>query len=454
MKIPTYVINIKTREDRLFHIEREFKDRGEFDVHITEAITHKFGNLGLWHSIKQIVDEAFKANLDYVLICEDDHLFTADYNSETIFAAISEAQNNLADVLFGGVSWFEDAIQISDKLFSVKKFSGTQFTIVFKKFYQILLDAKFGPQDIADGKMSQLSDSMFFMSPFISVQKEFGYSDATHMNHGTQRVQSLFFQSAVRAKIINNVRKHYSKSYDFDSISKSISLDENWSVPTYILNLPERKDRRDHILKQFDGRYEFGIQVVEAVKHKVGAYGHWQSFRKIISIALENDDDVIVICEDDHEFTQYYDRTKFLREVFFAHMIGCDYMTGGSGKFDIAVPLSEDLFWTNYCFSTQFIVVYKKFFQKILDTQFDESVVGDMKLSELTENKLIMVPAISVQKAIGVSDITALHNEQEGIVQDMFQLANERLHYMQLIYSAYKSGMTKSLLENRDLANL
>jgi GR25 family glycosyltransferase involved in LPS biosynthesis len=438
MTIPTFIINLKVRSDRFEHIKKEFDGRSEFGINIVEAHTNKFGNIGLWNTMKHIIKDLANPEDEFILICEDDHLFTAEYSLQNISEAIAEAQEKNADVLLGGLSWFEDAVQVSNKLFSVKKFTGTQFTIIFRKFFPKVLEAEFGPQNTADAKIASLSDSVYFTSSFISVQKEFGYSDATEINDGTQRVQSLFIRSIVKAKTANNVRSYFLNSFSIDSISRSIFDNDDWTIPTYIINLPERKDRKAHIWEQFDERLEFDVEVVEAVKHDIGAFGHWQSIRKVIKLAMENDDDVIVICEDDHEFTPQYSKTTLFKNISIAHNLGCEYLSGGAGRFDLAVPISENLFWTDHCLSTQFVIIFKKLFQKILDVSFDEDIIGDIRLSELAANKMLLVPFISTQKDIGLSDITKLHNDQTCIVQEMFKVASFRADYMQLVYTAHK----------------
>jgi hypothetical protein len=55
--------------------------------------------------------------------------------------------------------------------------------ILFKQFYNAILETEFGEYDAADYKIAALTNNIFFIYPFISVQKEFGYSDATTKNN-------------------------------------------------------------------------------------------------------------------------------------------------------------------------------------------------------------------------------------------------------------------------------
>ncbi|GAB3357748.1 hypothetical protein GCM10027566_21900 [Arachidicoccus ginsenosidivorans] len=81
--------------------------------------------------------------------------------------------------------------------------------IIFSKFYQILLNFNFKVSDSIDYVISKLSKKIYCITPFISVQKDFGYSDVTQMNNGTNRVHKLFINSAIHAKIYDKLTNYY-----------------------------------------------------------------------------------------------------------------------------------------------------------------------------------------------------------------------------------------------------
>lgn len=434
MKIPTYIINLETRTDRREHIEKEFRGRNEFSPKIVAAHTHAYGNIGLWNTIKHIISELAEPDYDFILICEDDHIFTESYSVPFLEHAIAEAKALNADVLSGGVSWFEDTVQISETLFWIKQFSGTQFVIIFRKFFPAILTAEFTEHDTADYKMTLLSDHIYFMHPFISEQKEFGYSDATAKNNGTDRVEALFSRTATRAGLHNRVRSYYKDIRNNCRVKPDYEAFKETSISTYVINLPERTERLKHIIQQFEGRTEFDVTIVEACRHEIGFVGLWLSFRKVIQQAIDNDDDVIIVCEDDHEFTPHYSKDLLFENIIEAHCYGCDYLNGGTGKFGFAVPISGNLFWSDHFLSTQFIVVFRKFFQKVLDEPFDETIINDIKISRMTGDKMIIYPFISTQKDFGYSDVTPLHNSHKGIVQEMFSHSSNRLEKIHLPY--------------------
>jgi len=430
MPIPTFIINLKSRTDRKIHIEKEFAGRNEFSLSIIEACQHTIGSMGLWESLKKVTQSAIDKNFEYFLLCEDDHQFTQHYNFELLQKCIGEAIEKDADILCGGVSWFEDGFPVSENLFWVKKFSGLQFAVIFKKMYHKILDTDLSRHDAGDYKISELAYNKYFIHPFISTQKEFGYSDVTIRNDGTDRVEELFTTTGNNANIIRKIVSYY-QSVQTNTAEENGQLDfEKITIPTYIINLPQRTERRKHILDQFNGKKEFDVTIVDAYMHNIGAVGLWQSIRKVIQMAIDGDDDVIIICEDDHEFTSEYSKEFLLKNIIEAHEQGCEYLNCGTGKFDFAVPVSSHRFWTNQCLSTQFIVLYRKFFQPILNEPYDDTVTADQKLSQMSSHKMILYPFISLQRDFGYSDVTDIHNKQKNLVANMFALSQTRLNIL------------------------
>ena len=108
---------------------------------IKYAVKHSEGRVSLWLSIKEIINEMKNSN--FFVLCEDDHQFTQYYSFELLLKCINEAQCLGADILSGGISWFKTGVQISKQLFWIDEFSGLQFTIIFKKFYQKILTSVF-----------------------------------------------------------------------------------------------------------------------------------------------------------------------------------------------------------------------------------------------------------------------------------------------------------------------
>lgn len=434
-QLQTYIINLEERRDRKENVLKEFLKKEEFIIHLVEAKRHNVGAIGLWETIKEILQNLNDSNLDCILICEDDHQFTANYSSQQLFSAITESRKQEADILCGGVSWCNNAIPINDSLFWVDKFSGLQFAVIFKTLFPKILEADFEEQDCADYKISDLSDKKFVTYPFISVQKDYGYSDVTPKNNGAGKVAKLFEDSSAGFSSLLQVEEFYRKNapahsfsnYDYDTIS----------IPTYIINLPERTERLEHIKKEFEGRKEFDLTIIEACRHKIGAVGLWQSIRKVISLAVENDDDVIIICEDDHVFTPHYNRDIFIRSVLDAHSQGCDILSAGIGGFNHAVPVAANRYWIASFWCTQFIIIYRKFFLSLLQEPYDDTVTADDKISEMTSHKMVLYPFMSIQHDFGYSDVTQSNNRVPGRITRHFDTAHKRLQACADAYKKY-----------------
>ena len=208
------------------------------------------------------------------------------------------------------------------------------------------------------------------------------------------------------------------------------------AIPTYIINLKKRTDRLAYVLQQFDGKKEFDIHIVEAYTHTIGAVGLWKSIVHIINEAKKSDDDVIIICEDDHTFTEYYNRDLFIQHIIEAAGQGVEILSGGIGGFGNAVPITQNRFWIDSFWCTQFIILYRPVFDKILSFNFSDTDTADGVLSELTSHKMVIYPFISVQHDFGYSDVTHGNNEVKGKIEKHFEDSNKK---MEIYYKAYES---------------
>lgn len=213
MAINVIACNLKPRKERLGSLINEFKKTKVLQLQVVNSISNNNGALGLWYTIQQIVKSRININEDFFIFCEDDHQFTAFYDFNYLEDSIREAIELKADILCGGISWFKTAIQVRDNLFWVDKFSGLQFTIIFKQMYSKITEVKdFGLNDAADYKISELAETKLVMHPFISTQKDFGYSDVTSVNNENGRVERLFVETSERLDILKDVKNYYFSS--------------------------------------------------------------------------------------------------------------------------------------------------------------------------------------------------------------------------------------------------
>ncbi|MFD2872295.1 hypothetical protein ACFS5N_07450 [Mucilaginibacter ximonensis] len=435
--IATYVINLKKRTDRKEHVVGQFAGRDEFRLQIVEAFEHSFGALGLWTTIRHILIDLVPSNAEYIIICEDDIEFTEHYSRQHLIDAIHHAQKLDADVLLGGVSWVDDAVQVSQYVFWTNNFTGLQFTIIFRKFIDVLKNVRLVGYRAADFQIARLSNHVFLRHPFLAIQRDFGYSDATANNNEEGKVGSYFVHSNRNLLDIIRVKDLYNSLPKDNAECLDQAAYNTITIPTYVINLPERTERLAHIKAEFADKPEFDVQIITACKHEIGALGLWMSIRKVIEIATANGDDVIVICEDDHQFTRDYSKQFLIRNIIEANEDGAFLLSGGSGKFNNVIPITKNRYWVRHLLSTQFMVIYKDFFQYILDEPFDEKMVADLAYSRMTPHKMLLYPFISTQKDFGYSDITSVHNDQKDLVTKMFVRSDLKLKRIQEAYLKY-----------------
>lgn len=208
-------------------------------------------------------------------------------------------------------------------------------------------------------------------------------------------------------------------------------------IPTYVINIPERTDRFGHIQLQFDGRSEFDLMIVDACKHSSGAVALWQSILKIIKIAISKEDDVIIICDDSHEFTKDYSKIFLLENIMEAANQGVEILSGGIGNFYHAVPITKNRLWIDSLCCTQFIIVYKSLFEKILEEPFEDVDTVSGKLSEITSHKMILFPFISKQKIFGNLNVRRINQPSKITIEDGFEKSERRLDNILKIKEIY-----------------
>ena len=204
-------------------------------------------------------------------------------------------------------------------------------------------------------------------------------------------------------------------------------------IPVYAINMSERKERREHIIRQFEGKSEFEFHLVEACTHAKGTIGLWNSIIKIVRKAKEDNEEVIIICEDDHYFTEHYSPALLLKEIQEAYIQGGELLSGGIGGFGQAIPTGYHRYWIDWMWCTQFIVIYSSLFDKILSYEFKENDTADGVLSLLASTKMVVYPFISEQKDFGYSDVTQSNMVHQGLIREHFERSNKKLHMIEQI---------------------
>jgi len=436
--IPIYIINLKKRRDRKEHIVEQFKGRKEFTLHITEAFEHPVGAQGLWKTIQYIIRDLCAADQEFIVIGEDDLEFTENYSATDLFAAIAEAKAKDAGMLLGGVSAFEDAINISERLYWVSTFSGLHFTIIFNKFFKTISEARLEDRAAVDHHLATLSDEILFVHPFFAVQKDFGYSDVTAKNNTEGRLKMLFYSATRKLTALNQVNNFYKGLPSPDHSTSDEHTYEDVTIPVFIIHSIIHGGRLEHVRQQFRDKPEFDVQIIEDPKCEQPGLASWLSARKAVDIAKANGDDVIIICQDDHQFTEHYSNGYLVRNIIEAYEQGARILSGGSSQFHDVVPITKNRFWVDNWLSAQFIVVFRECYSSILNYRYDQTIVPGLVYSKISTNKMLLYPFISIQKDFGDSGVTAPDSKKAAPVTDLFRQSELKLERIQNAYSKYQ----------------
>lgn len=260
------------------------------------------------------------------------------------------------------------------------------------------------------------------------------------------RIMELYSDVARYSLLRQTARKHYEERLNWNVwlqrmnklFTDILSNEEEVYIPVYAINLKNREKRKQHIVSQFEGRKEFDFHLVEACEHSKGTIGLWNSIVKIVRMAKEQKESVIIICEDDHFFTEHYSWRLLLKQIQEAHSQRTEILSGGIGGFGQAIPTGNHRYWVDWFWCTQFIVVYASLFDAILSYEFKEDDTADGVLSALAYNKMVIYPFISEQEDFGYSDVTISNMDNKGRIREHFEWADRRFKALDNIFSMYK----------------
>ena len=155
--IPVYVINLPQRTERLKSIYETFKGKSEFELNIVPAIKEERGADGLW---------------------------------QTILSIVAAGQSG-CQMLLGGIGNYNNAVPLSQNRLWIDWSWGTQFVVLYRTAFQSILNSTFGKKDVVDEFLSLLLPNKMVLSPFISRQKDLGYSDVTESNNDRGQIDEL-----------------------------------------------------------------------------------------------------------------------------------------------------------------------------------------------------------------------------------------------------------------------
>ncbi|WP_300601928.1 hypothetical protein [Niabella sp.] len=208
---------------------------------------------------------------------------------------------------------------------------------------------------------------------------------------------------------------------------------DNFSISTYIIGSKDNIYRTNHVEEQFSDKEEFSV-VHELGPDISATDGHWnwQNLYGIIEHANSSEeDDLIIICRDNHEFAPSYNKTLFLENVVLAYELGADILLGGVINFDDSVRINENLFWLNEFNEPMFMVIYRKFFKTILEIGGTSDYLIDYLIATNSKNIMITYPFVSVSRCFGPAE------KVESIDPILFFRAERRFKFISDAYRKY-----------------
>jgi glycosyl transferase family 25 len=207
------------------------------------------------------------------------------------------------------------------------------------------------------------------------------------------------------------------------------------NISTYIIYSNHNKERLNYIQSQFVGSNEFDVKIIKTRSHQNRNFEIWNCIKKITSMAIKSEEDVIIICEDDHMFTEGYEKKKLIENIIDAHEQGAALLIGGVSSFDHVIPVTKNRFWVNSFKSMQFLILYKSLFEKILGYKFKRNDSPEEVLSEMTGHKMIIYPFVSVKRSFNNLETI---NSNNFLIRDDFRNSSERIKRIQSALLRYR----------------
>jgi len=207
----------------------------------------------------------------------------------------------------------------------------------------------------------------------------------------------------------------------------------NIAIPVYMIGHPMDNNSLKNVLKQFEGRDEFHLNIIALKQYLQGSLNYWQTIKKCVEKAIDEQEDCFILCEFDHVFTPHYNKNFLIRNIIEAHNQGCNILCGGIGSFHDAVPLTRNRFWIDNFLTSSFTVIYRKFYQQILTEIGTDKLTSDQILSKITSQKMVLYPFIAVRHYSNITELDPLKCE----IMIRFSESETKLKTYQKVYDRF-----------------
>lgn len=138
MYIPAYIINLKHRSDRYNHMVTEM-EKLPISYEFIDAISHEISAVGCFQSHLKCIKLAKESKFPYVLILEDDVIFT-DNVVNILQRILDESYLLNWDMIYLGANLQSPATRISDILIKLTGAYTTHAYMIHERFYDVILN--------------------------------------------------------------------------------------------------------------------------------------------------------------------------------------------------------------------------------------------------------------------------------------------------------------------------
>src|SRR5699024_2400931 len=120
-----------------------------------------------------------------------------------------------------------------------------------------------------------------------------------------------------------------------------------------------------------------------------------------------------------------------------AKLKNADLLLGGMREFTNAIKATYNLYWVEKFSDSQFIIIFRKFFKKILNTDFFANDIADSKMCSLTEKRFFIYPFISLHSDFDYSDVVRKNNLKSRS-KEFFNQSITKMHMLEKVSLFYK----------------
>ena len=146
-----------------------------------------------------------------------------------------------------------------------------------------------------------------------------------------------------------------------------------YPIPTFILI--QQSNNIENVKKEFTGRDEFAVNIIEHISDGQRMDNLKGTVRSIIQNASEINTEYIIVCKDNHQFSDGYSKEVLYRSIQCAKELKADILCGGLSIFKSVFRISEDVFWVEDFSGLPFTIIFRDFFEKILIKKIDFNLI-------------------------------------------------------------------------------